>query len=215
MKNNCNFCHSSAHGSNDLRLSFNAFRAKGQATIDMRASTPHGGNSINLSSEIAVVHQPYADAETAYTACMQDNPIEEVSTGVPFNVKEKALAGLSGSFREYSWDLYLESNDRPQEVKATFRIEARTYTYQGTVVGFEFRNPSLQLATGQSAVQVDGLQFTVRSQLQDSVTTYAGISSSISGTTKTMLATGLANAFVHMPGASAAMPVGFQFHNLK
>lgn len=215
LKSSCNNCHSNAHGSNDVRLSFNAFRQKGQALIDYQATRPHGGNSINLSNEIAAVQQPWTAAMTKYNTCLSENPDEQANSGVPFNLSEKALTGITNSFREFSWDLYVDSGDRAGQVRATFRIEARLYNYQNAVVGFEFRNPSLQLAAGQTAVEIDGLRFTVAGQLQDAVTTYARISADVSGTSKTMLAEGLGTALVYRDGASAMTPLGFQFINLK
>lgn len=215
MKNSCNNCHSNSHGSNDVRLSYSAFKAKGQQLIDFQATHPHGGNSINLTNEIAAVQQPWAAAVTAYSECLAQNPNEEVDSGAPFNVKEKALTGINGNFREFAWDLYVDSGDRAGEIRATFRIEARLYTYQGAVVGYEFRNPSLQLVAGQPAVQVDGIRFTMIGQLQDAATTYARVTANVGGTAKTMLAPDIANAMVYIQGASATMPVGFQFINLK
>ncbi len=215
MKNNCNLCHSNAHGSNDVRLSFNAFQSKGQQLINFQATTPHGGNNINLTSEIAAVKQPWADANAAYSECLAANPDETSEAGLPFNVSEKALMGINGNFREFAWDLFVNSGDRPGEIRAMFRIEARLYSYQNGVVGYEFRNPSLQLAAGQPAVQVDGIRFTVKGQLQDAATTYTALSANVTGTAKTMIATNIGNALVYLPGASATLPVGFQFINLK
>ncbi len=215
MRTSCNQCHSNAHGSNDVRLSYNAFQAKGQNLIDFQATTPHGGNNINLTAEIAAVQQPWADANTAYSECLAANPDEVSESGLPFNVRQKALAGINGNFREYEWDLYVDSGDRAGQIRAMFRIEARLYSYQGAVVGYEFRNPSIQLVAGQPAVQLDGIRITANGQLLDSATTYTSVSAAVSDTTKTMIAMNLGNALVYVNGASATQPVGFQFLNLK
>ncbi len=215
MKNNCNQCHSNAHGSTDVRLSYNAFQAKGKQLIDFQATNPHGGNNINLTNEIAAVQQPWADANAAYSECLAANPDEESDSGLPFNVKEKALAGITSNFKEFAWDLYVESGDRAGQISATFRIEAKLYNYQGAVVGYEFQNPSLQLAAGQPMVQLDGIRITVMGQLVDAATTYSNVSAAVNGATKMMLAENLGNAFVYVAGASPTQPVGFQFLNLK
>lgn len=215
LKSSCNQCHSNAHGSNDVRLSYNAFRAKGQRLIDFQATTPHGGNSINLSAQIASVQQPWAAANNAYAACLAANPDEDSDSGLPFNVREKPLTGLTGTFKEFAWNLYVDSADRAGEIQATFRIEARLYTYQGSVVGYEFRNPSLQLMAGQPEVKVDGIRITAMGQMLDAATTYTTVSTTVRGTTKTMLAINLGNALVYIEGASSALPIGFQFLNLK
>lgn len=215
MKNNCNQCHSNAHGSNDVQLSYNAFQAKGQNLIDFQATTPHGGNNINLSAEIAAIQQPWSDANAAYAACLAANPDDDSDSGLPFNVKEKALAGINGKFREYAWDLFLESGDRAGQVRAMFRIDARLYTFQGEVVGYEFKNPSIQLAAGQPAVQLSGIRITASGQMLDSATTYTNVSITASGTTKAMMAMNLGNALVYVNGASPTLTIGFQFLNLK
>jgi len=215
MKNNCNNCHSNAHGSTDVRLSYNAFSSKGQALINYQATNPHGGNSINLTNEIAAVQQPWANATAAYTECLVQNPNKEEGTGVAFNVMENDLTGITGCFKEFAWDLYINSGDRAGQIQARFTIDARLYTYDGSVTGFEFRNPALQLAGSQAPIQIDGIKFTVMGQLQDSTTTYSRVSETVSGTAKTMLAPGVGNAFVFLPTASASVPVGFQFINLK
>lgn len=215
LKTNCNQCHSNAHGSVDARVSYNAFRAKGEQLIDFQATHPHGGNSINLTNEIANVQASWKAATDAYSQCLAENPDEQVSTGVPFDVIDKPLTAITSTFKEYSWDLNLDSKDRAGEVKATFRIEAHLYSYMGNVVGLEFRNPSIQLATGQTAITLEAIRFTVNGQLQTTASTYLPVSMVVSGTTKTMLAPGLGTTFIEVAAPSATTTVGFLFDTLK
>lgn len=221
LRNACYECHSNAHGSKDVRLSFNAFKAKGQTLIDYQASNPHGENNVNISSQIAAIQPAWEIAQAEYATCLSQNPDEEIDSGLPFLVRGKALAGITKTFREYSWNLATETSadnviaDRSGEFKAVFRIEARLYEYEGKIVGFEFQKPTLQLAADQKPVQLDGILFILDGKVQDFANTYAKISVDVSGTAKTPLAADSARALVVFAGTSAATKVGFQFISLK
>lgn len=221
LSNSCYECHSNAHGSKDVRLSFNAFRAKGKTLIDYQATHPHGDNGLNISDQIAAIQPQWQIAEENYATCLAQNPGESEESGLPFLVTGKALAGINQSFREFSWNLETETGadraieSRAGEIKATFRIEARLYEYEGKIVGFEFQNPSLQLASGQAPVQLDGIKFILDDKFQDFANTYSTVSVNVSGTAKTPLAPDSGRALVIFDGTSAATNVGFQFINLK
>src|SRR5262245_19359874 len=72
LRNTCNGCHSSAHGSNDVDTSYTSFKQTGQDKINYQATHAHGGNSFGPANqtEINKFAQQWSDAQEAWTACM-------------------------------------------------------------------------------------------------------------------------------------------------
>lgn len=208
-RNKCNQCHSEAHGSTNVDVSFRHFMEKGVTTIDRKATQPHGDNGLNLSSEIASFKGTWNQAESDYSSCMQSG------SGSGLKLKPKNFPQLDttrnnqNAWQTVEWDLETESEDA--EIAALFKVEARLQMRSGEVAGIDFRNPSMKLKDGAPSIKVSGLKLFLDSVEQEDFTAYIGLSKVIESATDSLLIDQNAIAPVFFPEASSATLVSFEF----
>jgi hypothetical protein len=219
LSTNCNRCHSDAHGSTNISVSFQAFMLKGKSLIDYQATHPHGDNGVNLTSQIAAIQSDWSAGQSAYTTCLASAPMDGGSGGSASDVRlaDKVITGITdtiaknGTFKTISWDVSMETANASQQgmVNAVLTLDVR-YALQGTVpVGLEFKNPRMHLKAAGDPVVVSGLSLYLDKAFQDRVTIYTTVSATVSSTTDVQLAPGFANALVYYPQVTANTLVSF------
>jgi mono/diheme cytochrome c family protein len=105
------------------------------------------------------------------------NPLD-----TPFVTKSQRIPNLSNTaWTIVTWDLYSQALKPPQQniVAAQFRIEMRNFLKNGSVVGYEFRNPHIRL-TGLQPYQFESLYFLINNTKARDLTMYAQIKKTIS-----------------------------------
>lgn len=224
LSTSCNSCHGSAHGSTDLHVSYSAFMAKGTSLISYKGSNPHGGNTVNISSEISNFSGTWSSAQSAYMSCLSSAPLNGAGNlaGAQIAVVGKAIPGIEttianqNNWRPVSWDMETEvPASFAGQFPAIFSIEARYSLYSGSVVGLEFRNPRMRLKTATTApIQVNALNLKIDNMNISNVTTYANINAFVNSTTNVDLAPGASTALAVATVSNGSL-ISFVFTNLQ
>ncbi len=224
LQANCVACHSTAQGSPNLNVAFNAFSARGENLIDYQATHAHGGNSFSSAM------QPQIDAfKPSWTTAKEDHAdclIEGASQGGGNSsgslvVTGKVLPNIlptadNNNWVTVEWDL--ETEVEPWAVgkfKAKLKVEAKLNKVGGVISGLFIRNPAVQLNSGSANISVSGMMINIGGQRQQTVTTYSGISQIVSLTTFVPLVNSSAAAYSAYNGFQATTTVGFDFNEVK
>lgn len=218
----CNRCHSNAHGSSDLDVSFRGFMTKGVTLIDYKATHPHGDNGIDLTNQIASLKSDWDQGQNDYTACLANASSGDATQGYKIKLNSKIIPNIAATetnqsqWKPIEWDLSSEvPANQGGQFQAYLKVEARYFLQDKTVSGLEFRNPTLRLkSTGQN-IQLSGLNLYLENELQSNVTTYANITGIANSTSETALAAGAANALAYNPSVNANTLVAFEIQNIR
>lgn len=238
LKTNCQGCHSNAHGSSDVGVSFNAFinysatKVGGQSLIDYQATHAHGGNSFGpqMQPQIDAFKPTWNVGMDAYNACLRSGPTPgsggggtEASSGRTIELGEKTVTGIEQTrtnatlWRTVSWNTAVETTTADQQnvLKSTFTIEVRYFMNGTNLMGLMFRNPKLRLAAGQDGVRLQGLALKLDGQNASAFTTYDTLDIVVSGTTEVSLAPGFGSAVYMQMGTTADSRVAFEIVGLR
>lgn len=218
LSQSCNRCHSNAHGSTDLLTSFQSFQAKTVATIEFKATHPHGDNGLDLTNQINAIKPMWEQGQEQYMTCLSSaDPGGSGGQGVRLKLFEKVIPGIAdtqmnrNAWKPVEWDLETEvSQQQVGKFPVILKIEARYAMQSGAVVGLEFRNPTVRLKTAGKTLQLVGLNFYLDGDLQSDVTTYQGIVAQTNSTTETPFVGNAANAFAYYPEVAADTKVAIE-----
>lgn len=226
LVSNCNNCHSTAHGSRDLQVSFNSFRARGESVIDYQSTHAHGGNNLTseLQKEIDVFKPSWTQAQTDYLDCMSRSslpPTGNADSARNLKLNDKVIPNIMGTLNgnrwaSVEWDVEFESGDSYKGYfKTILKVEAKLNQMEGSVSGVLFRNPKMRLKGGSVNIEVSGLMIHLGGQRQSSVTTYSGVSKVLGSTSEVDLVDGGGSAYVPWPQAGEATLVSFEFDEIR
>lgn len=224
LSTNCNRCHSNAHGSTDLSVSFQAFMQKGVTLIDYQATHPHGDNGINLTSQIAAIKNDWNAGQTNYMTCLASDPGNGggSQTDGSLRLTDKAIARIedtrtnNNTFKTVQWDVETEISNADQKgmFPAVLTLDVRYALQNGTPVGLEFKNPRMHLKRTGTPITISGMSLYLDKVFQDKVTIYNTVNATVSTTSDVQLAPGFANALVYYPQVSASTLVSFEFQKI-
>lgn len=182
---NCNSCHipggsgSGAFAVDDAATSYPIFSSKGAPLIDTQSTgghkPPYTGS--HQQSTIAEISAYWSKAKTSYQECVTNSG---GTTDTTYLTKSKPLivaSDLADTFVAMEWDL--ETLGTPK-VPLIAKIEIRKSALYGSVIGYEFRNPSLRLKdNAKTPYLVQGLSLAINGKLQTEITTYRYITATI------------------------------------
>ncbi len=221
LSNSCNRCHSSSHGSTDFNVSYQAFMIKTEATIDYKASQPHGDNRLDMTNQISGFKPAWNRGQDEYLACVSQTDSELLNSS-KLKLNSKTIAGIAETqamptrWKFIEWDLEKDVHIKQAGLFAAFlKIEVRYAIQQGTIVGFEFRNPTVRLKTTGRNLEIKGLNVFIDNRLQSDVTTYLEVSKIFTEITDSMLITNGSNAFAFYPSANPNTNVAIEIANIQ
>lgn len=226
LVNNCNDCHSTAHGSRDLQVSFNSFKARGESVIDYQATHAHGGNNFTseMQKEIDVFKPSWTQAQSDYLECMARSikpPTGNADSARNLKLNGKKISGImttlnNNRWTSVEWDVEFESGDAYKGYfKAILKVEAKLNQIGSQVSGLLVRNPKMKLKGGSVNIDVSGLMIYIDNQKQASVTTYSGISKILSSTSEVELVDGGGSAYVPWPQMGEETLLSFEFNEIR
>lgn len=206
LATNCTSCHTHKDNfaSADVNVAYNAFMSKSLTIINSKAVTQHGSNNNSAA------YQPMIDAfQPKFKSALADYENCKVSDyGIDILLTEKSLPVLAdhngtvnAGWADLSWQVETESVDpsKGQQVRAFFKIQVRRYeATDGSVIGLQFRAPTLTLHSGQQALQVASLKLYVNGQSNDVVTLYQYLDAIVDTEVETPLAPGSGAAPLEM-----------------
>jgi len=206
LSSSCNSCHGSAHGSSDLSVSFNSFLSKSVAVIDYKAITAHGGNSLS-----AAVNQPildsfksaYSSAYSEYSSCkarLANGDVFDMTLDYKSVPTLEIPTNTNAQWKVVTWDTEADATNAGSSSKfrALVSIDIRAYTYLGSIVGVQFRNPRLTLKAGQAPMSIQGVKLSMNGQALGAVTAYTSLNMNLQGTTEIQLAAGLGSPAIEI-----------------
>ena len=224
---NCQGCHSMAHGSSNLDVSYQAFAQRGAPLIEYQATHAHGGNNFTEAkqAEINEFKPEWTSAQADYLECLNSSVRGEDQVGFAQNLKitGKPFPNLMGTLNNNNWvnaEWDLETSVETMylgEFKVILRAEARLNRVNGVAAGIFIRNPTMRLKSGSSNIEVSGLMISIDGVKQTLVTTYSGISKIIATTSNTALVDGVASgsAYLSFAAVSATTNIGFELNEIK
>jgi hypothetical protein len=190
-------------------VAFTGFMAKGEALIFSQAVRAHGGNTLGpqVQPEIDAFLPEWNVGKESYNSCLAEANAGAAGSSI-LKVSAKVPPGLAATVTDLnrwipvSWDLETEvPAAQMQQWPAVLSIETRFAVNAGTVIGFEFRNPTLRLkATGRN-IEVAGLKILVNDELQNLITTFLGFRTVVAVTTNFPLAQGTSAGLGWRPGS--------------
>lgn len=221
LSGRCFNCHSTAHGSTDLNISFNAFKSKTAATIDIKAADGHNGLlGSEQTAAINAFKPQWNTANDRYMACVASAP----SAGGGPNIRTipKAIPNIEdtranrNNWKTVTWDIESEvTSGDAGRFKLSYKIETRYAMTGNTVIGLEFRNPAMRLKVAGSPILVAGLEVYLDGAMAADVTSYSTLNATISTTTDVALAPGAAVAFAYNTATTSTTQIAFQLRNIR
>lgn len=217
LQTNCNACHSTAHGSRDLNVAYQAFMSRGEALIDYQSTHAHGGNSFtsSMQEEIDKFKASWTGAQNNYQECLEQG----ASNGsVGLKTIDKVMPNIlrtadNNSWSSVEWDLEKELGGHSQ-FKAILKVEAKLNKFNGVISGLLIRNPTMRLKDGSPNILVSGMMVYINGVKQTSVTTYSGLSKIVSLKTPVPLVDSGAAYIVH-DNLQEGTLLGIEFGEIK
>lgn len=194
LRSNCTACHSTAHGSQNLNVAYEAFMARGESLIDYQSTNAHGGNNFDATNQtrINAFKPSWTQAKNNYLNCLDESATVGGNAGL--RTTSKAIPNImatatNNNWVGIEWDLETEAEGLANGTYgAILRIEARLNRENGEIAGLFLRNPTLRLKAEGQNILVDGLMIYVGGVKQTAVTTYTGVSQIVNTTTAVNLA---------------------------
>lgn len=222
LSTSCNRCHSDSHGSLDFQTSYQAFITKSAATIDYKASQPHGDNGLNMTNQITSLRPAWDLGQQDYLNCVSFQESQTVVNSTHLKLNSKTIAGIAETqanpsrWKTVEWDIENEVRENQVGQFAAFlKIEARFALKQGAIIGIEFRNPTIRLkATGKN-LAINSLAIYLDGKLQSDVTTYLDVATIITVATDTLLVTNGSNALAYYPAATENTKVALKISGIQ
>ena len=133
----------------------------------------------------------WAAADTAYNKCMTD---KNQAGGVITTTKTAPTiyTAAAGTFVNMQWNLTNDVAPVLQgKIPATISIDIRRAIVSGSVVGYEFRNPTARLNSASAAqVRLKGMRIVLNDIVLNDVTTYSLLDYLVGSTTNVVMVTG-------------------------
>lgn len=220
---NCNGCHSNAHGSRDLNVSFTTFMTYPTSVIDMKAVTGHGGNTLgpHIQPLIDAFKPAWKAGETQYMACLSTQPVPngifDLSLTPKIATNIAATRTNANMWIPLTWNTGAEVavNANLGKVEGSFTVETRYYVPTGGTIatGLMFRNPRLRVTQG--TIQVGGLGLQLDNSEIGAFTTYRTLNLNVgAGTAFVALAPNAGAAIAAYPAVSAGTQIAFVLKSL-
>lgn len=174
LTSNCTGCHiaggdagGKAFASADLNVAFDGFKRVGLPTtaFPVRVSSGHGGAVTDgrYAAEMNTIISTWGPVQDKYVDCLSFSDGTFIVKGESLKTESKMgpsdlfptespAVGTQAAWKQVTWDLETEVPEQSKnKYKATATLDVRPYYYNGSMTGFQFRNPRFKLkpdATG-------------------------------------------------------------------
>ena len=203
LRNKCVSCHvpgGSGNGffaSADVQEAASAFVSKGRARVEHNFvnaghhppyTGPDNQPTIDANKPI------WAAADTAYNSCMTSKGGTSYVVTAAKNTPAiyNGTAAANGPYTHVEWDLNSDvAASLAGKIPATVGIDIRRAVMAGSVVGYEFRNPTVRLNSAAAVpVQLVGLRLVLNDIVLNDMTTFSLLDFTGDTTTNTIMMSG-------------------------
>ncbi len=228
QSNLCMSCHSDSgvspikFASNDLNVGFSAFMGVGPDAVDRNAlSATHaaGVTGPALQSNLTSVHLTWDPAFHDYQDCLAGASTTTGAADALTMVDKKSPTLYFTDKRTVSLTWDLNSSDAlpfAARIPALFLVDAKVdYNTAGVAIGYMFTNPRIQMTTGESEVEIEGVVMRINGQKASQSEPFLSARKISRGIDPSLLFNGSIHVPLNAVSSADNISVGLGFVNLR